>query len=145
MKQLVVEICRAKREGGIFPVCASELDLKRELSRKGIKWTLEAFSLWLEELKAEPDIIVHEALNFYTFYYADNTQEQQEDLSAEAHRAGQTNTGEYSILPKSAVEKSEAAISGTTSTVRGVPDEGEDNTSDGGGSHHTDKYWWREI
>lgn len=145
MKQLVVEICQAKREKGVFPVCASELDLKRELSRKGIKWTLEAFSLWLEELKAGPDIIVHEALNFYTFYYADNTQEQQEDLSAEARSAGQTNTGEHSILSKSAVETTEEAISGPASTVRGVPDEGKDNASDGSGSHHTDKYWWREI
>lgn len=145
MKQLVVEICRAKREEGIFPVCASELDLKRELSRKGIKWTLEAFSLWLEELKAEPDIIVHEALNFNTFYYADDTKEQQESLSTEARSAGQTNTGEHSILSEPAVAASKETLSRPTSTVRGVPDEGKDNTSYGSGSHHTDKYWWREI
>lgn len=145
MKQLVVEICRAKREKGMSPVCASELDLKRELSRKGIKWTLEAFSLWLEELKAEPDIVVRAALNFNTFYYADNTQGQQEGLSAEARSAGQTNTGEHSILSEPAVAASKETLSRPTPTMCGVPDEGEDNTSDGGGSYHTDKYWWREV
>lgn len=73
MKTIVAEVCRAKREAGIFPVCASELDLKRELSRKGVKWTPEAFRLWLEELEAEPDIIVRAAINYNTFYYADDT------------------------------------------------------------------------
>ena len=65
--------------------------------------------------------------------------------SAEARGAGQTTTGKYSILPEPAVEKSEATIPRATSTMCGVPEEREDNASDGGGSHHSDKYWWSEI
>lgn len=140
--EIVKEICEAKR-GKVQPVLATELELKRELARRGVAYTAESFGKMCSELAAEPRITTIRTLNYTA--YADNTQEQQEVLSAEARGAGQTNTGEYSILPKSAVEKSEEAISGATSTVRGVPEDGEDNSSDGGRPHYADKYWWSEI
>lgn len=140
--EIVKEICEAKR-GKVHPVLATELELKRELARRGVAYTAESFSDMCNELVADPRITTIRTLNYTA--YADNTQEQQEGLSAEARGAGQTNTGKYSILPESAVEKSEAAISGATSTVRGVPDDGENNSSDGGGPYHADKYWWSEI
>lgn len=142
MKSIIVEICEAKR-GKVCPVLATELELKRELARRGVAYTAESFGKMCSELATDPRITTIRTLNYTAYAY--DTQEQQEVLSAEARRAGQTNTGEYSILPESAVEKSEAAISGATSTVRGVPSEGEDNSSDGSGPHYADKYWWREI
>lgn len=140
--EIVEEICEAKR-GKVCPVLATELELKRELARRGEAYTAESFGKMCSELMTDPRITTIRALNYTA--YADNTQKQQEGLSAEARGAGATTTGKHSILSEPAVEKSEAAISGATSTVCGVPDEGEDNTSDGGRSHHADKYWWLEI
>lgn len=143
MKSIVAEICEAKREARVMPVLATELELKRELSRRGVMYTTESFRQMCSELAADPRITAIRTLNYTA--YADNTQEQQEGLSAKARGAGQTTTGKYTILPKPAVEKSEKNVSRSTPAVRGVPDAGEDNPSDGGGSHHADKYWWSEI
>ena len=142
MKSIVAEICEAKR-GKVCPVLATELELKRELSRRGVPYTTESFRQMCSELATDPRIMTIRTLNHTA--YADNTQEQQEGLSAEARGAGQTTTGQHAILPKPAVAKSEAAISRPASTMCGVPEDGEDNARDGGRSHHADKYWWREI
>lgn len=139
---IVKEICETKRSK-VNPVLATELELKRELSRRGIAYTAESFRRMCRELEADSRIKTIRTLNHTA--YADNTQEQQEGLSAEARSAGQAPTSKYTVLPKPAVEKSEAAISGATSTVRGMPDEGEDNTSDSSGPHYADKFWWSEI
>lgn len=77
MKQLVEEICRAKREQGIVPVLATELELKQELSRRGVKWTAETIKQMLAELEADADIIVRRCLRYNgytTRNYADNTE-----------------------------------------------------------------------
>lgn len=140
--EIVEEICQAKR-GKVCPVLATELELKRELARRGVMYTTESFGKMCSELATDPRITTIRTLNYTA--YADNSQEQQEGLSAEARGTGQTNTGEHSILSKSAVEKSEETLSRPTSTVRGVSEGGEDNPSDGSGSHHADKYWWSEI
>lgn len=140
--EIVEEICEAKR-GKVHPALATELELKRELSRRGVTYTTESFRQMCSELATDPRITTIRTLNYTA--YADNTQEQQESLSAEARGAGQTTTGKHSILSEPAVAKSEATIPRTTSTMCGVPEEGEDNASDGSGSHHADKYWWREI
>lgn len=140
--EIVKEICEAKR-GKVLPVLATELELKRELSRRGVTYTAESFSDMCNALVTGPRITAIRTLNYTA--YADNTEEQQEVLSAEARGAGQTTTGEHPILSEPAVAKSEEVVSRATPTVRGVPEDGEDNTSDGGGSHHTDKYWWIEI
>lgn len=140
--EIVQEICEAKR-GKVRPVLATELELKRELSRRGVMYTTESFGKMCSELATDPRITTIRTLNQRA--YADNTQEQQEGLSAEARGAGQTTTGKYAILPKPAVAKSEETLSRPTPTVRGVPEDGEDNPSDGSGSHHADKYWWSKI
>ena len=142
MKSIVAEICEAKR-GKVHPVLATELELKRELARRGVAYTAESFRQMCSELATDPRITTIRTLNYTAYAY--NTQEQQEGLSAEARGAGQTTTVQHAILSEPAVAKSETTISGATSTMRGVPDEGKDNTSDGGGSHHSDKYWWSEI
>lgn len=67
MRELVEEICRAKREAGIVPALATELDLKNELSRRGVKWTAEAFKQMLAELAARPDIITRRCLKFNAY------------------------------------------------------------------------------
>lgn len=142
MKSIVAEICEAKR-GKVCPVLATELELKRELARRGVAYTAESFRQMCSELATDPRIMTIRTLNYTA--YADNTQEQQEGLSAEARGAGQTTTGKHSILSEPAVAKSEATIPRPTSTMCGVSEGGEDNPSDGGGSHHADKYWWSEI
>lgn len=140
--EIVKEICEGK-SGKVHPVLATELELKRELSRRGVTYTAESFSDMCNALVTDPRITTIRTLNYTAYAY--DTQEQQEGLSAEARSAGQTTTGKHSILSEPAVAKSEAAISRPTSTMCGVPEDGEDNARDGGGSHHIDKYWWSEI
>ncbi len=79
MKQLVEEICRAKREQGIVPVLATERELKHLLSCRGVKWTVETFKKMCEALEAEPDIICQRLLRYNGYqlkedYDADNTE-----------------------------------------------------------------------
>lgn len=143
MKSIVAEICEEKREARVMPVLATELELKRELSRRGVKYTSESFRQMCIELSNDSRITTIRTLNHYA--YANNPKESEEDISAEARGAGQTTTGKHPILSEPAVAKSEEVVSRATPTVRGVSDDGEDNTSDGGGSHHADKYWWSEI
>lgn len=140
--EIVQEICEAKR-GKVHPVLATERELKRELSRRGVMYTAESFSDMCNALVADPRITAIRTLNYTA--YADNTQEQQEELSAKARGAGQTTTGKYTILPKPAVAKSEETLSRPASTMCGVPEDGEDNPSDGCGPRYADKYWWCEI
>lgn len=142
MIDLVREICESKR-GRISPEGVTELELKQELSRRGVYYTAESFRELCKELKHDPRIVAYRTLNCTAYAY--NTQEQQEDLSAEARGAGQTTTGKHSILPEPAVEKSEETLSRPTSTMCGVSEDGEDNTSDGSRPHYADKYWWSEI
>lgn len=140
--EIVKEICEGK-SGKVHPVLATEMELKRELSRRGVTYTAESFSDMCNALVTDPRITTIRTLNYTAYAY--DTQEQQEVLSAEARGAGQTTTGKHSILSEPAVAKSEEIVSRATPTVRAVPDDGEDNPSDGGRSHYADKYWWSEI
>lgn len=140
--EIVKEICEAKR-GKVHPVLATELELKRELSRRGVMYTTESFRQMCSELATDPRITTIRILNYTA--YADNTQEQKEGLSAKARGAGATTPSKHAILPKPAVAKSEKIVSRATPTMRGVPEGGQDNHGDGGGSHYADKYWWSEI
>jgi hypothetical protein len=140
--EIVKEICEVKR-GRVHPVLATERELKRELSRRGVPYTAKSFSDMCNALAADPRITTIRTLNQRA--YANNTQEQQEELSAEARSAGQAPTSKHSILSKPAVAESEETLSRPTSTVRGVPKDGQDNPSDGGGPHYADQYWWSEI
>jgi hypothetical protein len=150
MKSIVAEICRAKREARVKPALATELEIRRALSSRGVRFTANTFKAMLRELECDPDIITRRLLRYngYSLRNEDNantTQEQQEELSAEARSAGQASTSKHSILSKPAVAESEETLSRPTSTVRGVPNDGQDNPSDGSGPHYADKYWWSEI
>lgn len=140
--EIVKEICEAKR-GKVHPALATELELKHELSRRGVTYTAKSFSDMCNALVADPRITTIRTLNYTA--YAVNPQEQQEILSAKARGAGQTTTSQHSLLSEPAVAKSEKALPRATPTMCGVPEDREDNTSDGGGSHYADKYWWSEI
>lgn len=83
--EIVKEICEAKR-GKVLPVLATERELKRELSRRGVTYTAESFSDMCSELAADPRITTIPILNYTA--YADDTKEQQEELSAKARGAG---------------------------------------------------------
>lgn len=77
MKQLVEEICRAKREARIEPVLATELELKQELSRRGVAWTTETFAELIAMLEADPNIITRRCLRYNAYTpkdYADDTE-----------------------------------------------------------------------
>ena len=64
MRELVEEICRVKRESGIVPVLATELELKHLLSCRGVKWTVETFGEMCKALEAEPDIVCRRLLSY---------------------------------------------------------------------------------
>lgn len=61
--EIVQEICEAKR-GKVHPALATELELKRELSRRGIPYTADTFRMVLRELERNPDIITHRLLRY---------------------------------------------------------------------------------
>lgn len=64
IKAIVEDICRRKREQRIDPVLASELEIKRELSRRGVHYTAESFKQMLSQLEASPDIVVRRLRNY---------------------------------------------------------------------------------
>lgn len=67
MKHIVEEICRAKLEAHIVPVLATELELKQELSRRGVAWTAETFDELRAMLEADPDIIIRRCLRYNAY------------------------------------------------------------------------------
>lgn len=70
--EIVKEICEAKR-GKVLPVLATELELKRELSRRGVAYTTESFSEMCSELATDPRITTIRTLNYTA--YANDTKE----------------------------------------------------------------------
>lgn len=64
LKRIVEDICRAKREARIVPALATELEIKRELSRRGVYYTAESFRQMLSQLEALPDIVVRRLRNY---------------------------------------------------------------------------------
>lgn len=67
MKHLVEQICRAKREAKIVSALATELELKNELTRRGVAWTAKTFSEACAQLAADPDIICHRLIKYNGF------------------------------------------------------------------------------
>ena len=64
LKQIVEDICRAKRDARIVPALATEVELKVELSRRGVHYTTESFRQMLSQLEASPDIVVRRLRNY---------------------------------------------------------------------------------
>ena len=72
LKQIVEDICRAKRDARIVPALAHEREIQRELSRRGVHYTSESFRQMLSQLEASPDIVVRRLRN-YRGYEVKNT------------------------------------------------------------------------
>ena len=64
MKLIIVEICRAKRETRVIPALATELEIQRALSSRGVRYTADAFRTMLRELQRDPDIITHRLMRY---------------------------------------------------------------------------------
>ncbi len=64
LKRIVEDICRRKRAQRIEPALATELEIKRELSRQGVHYTAESFRQMLSQLEASPDIVVRRLRNY---------------------------------------------------------------------------------
>ena len=64
MIDIVEDICRRKREAHIVPVLATELELKQELTRRGVKWTALAFEEMCVQLEATPGIVTRRLLKY---------------------------------------------------------------------------------
>lgn len=64
MKSMVRDICRRKREARIEPVLATVLELKQELSRRGVPYTAESFVRMRQALERDPDVVIRRLRNF---------------------------------------------------------------------------------
>lgn len=64
LRRLVEDICRRKREARITPVLATELELKQELTIRGIRWTAAGFEVAKRGLEARPDIVTRRCLKY---------------------------------------------------------------------------------
>ena len=74
MKSIVAEICRAKREARVMPALATELDIQKALSSRGVRFTADTFRAMLRELERDSDIITHRLLRYngYSLKSEDN-------------------------------------------------------------------------
>lgn len=74
MKLIVAEICRAKREARVVPALATELDIQKALSSRGVRFAADTFKAMLRELERNPDIITHRLLRYngYSLKSEDN-------------------------------------------------------------------------
>lgn len=142
MINLVRDICERKK-GKIHPEIATELEIGQELTKRGIAWTKDSLEAMLAELAKDTRIRTCRTINYTAYAYITETTE--ESIPSQARGTGPTHTRKYALLSKSAVAKSEEDISRVEPSMCGVPNEGEDNTSDSSGSHHSDKFWWTEI
>lgn len=142
MVEIVRDICARKR-GRVHPVLATELEIKSELHKRGISWTIDTFLKMCQELAEHPQITTIRTLNQKAYAY--DTKAAEEGIPTQEGGARTKNTCEHPILSEPAVAQSEKDLSRGASTVCGVSGEGGDNTSDDSGSHQTNQYWWSEI
>lgn len=75
LKELVIHICEAKLHERIEPVLATELELKNELTRRGLRWSPKSFGEMLQRLERDDEIKTHRLLRYngYSITYADTT------------------------------------------------------------------------
>lgn len=142
MIELVREICERKR-GKVHPELATELELKQELSRRGVQYTAESFAEMLRVLAEDPHIKTIRTINHNAYAYITETAE--ESIPTEEGDAGATHTREYPLLSEPAVAEGEKELPGGAPPVRGVRESWEDNASEGSGPHYANQYWWSEI
>ena len=64
MRSIVAEICKEKREARVIPALATELNIQRVLSSRGVRSTADTFRAMMRELERDPDIITHRLLRY---------------------------------------------------------------------------------
>lgn len=79
VKKIIAEICEAKRQQRIHPVLATEVEIKRELMRKGIELTARLWNRIATALSEDEGIITHRLLRYNGYklkekYDADTTE-----------------------------------------------------------------------
>ena len=79
VKKIIAEICEAKRRQRIHPVLATEVEIKRELMRKGVELTASIWSRIAAALSEDEDIITRRLLRYNGYelkekYDADTTE-----------------------------------------------------------------------
>lgn len=84
MIEFVRAICEYKRRRNIVPVLATELELKQELSRRGVKWTPKSFSQELERLEANAEIKKHRLLRYNGYSYENISEDKREEDTGDA-------------------------------------------------------------
>lgn len=142
MIELLRNICERKR-GRIDPVGATTRELERELSQRGVNCTAEEFQRMCAKLEEDPNVRKYRTLNDIAYAYI--TEADKESLSTEARNPWSPKIRKYRLLSKLAMAEGEDELPGGASAMCGVPESWEDNPSESSGSHHADKYWWREI
>jgi hypothetical protein len=73
MRTIVENICRSKRAKNIEPALATELELRHELTRRGVAYSTESYMMMLAELESQPDVIVHRLLRYKGYEINENT------------------------------------------------------------------------
>lgn len=63
-KKIIAEICEAKRRQSIHPALATEIEIKRELMRKGVELTTSTWSRIAAALSEDEDIITRRLLRY---------------------------------------------------------------------------------
>lgn len=84
MIEFIRAICEDKRRRNIVPVLATELELKQELSRRGVRWTAKSFSQALERLEANAEIKKHRLLRYNGYSYEDISEDKREEDTGDA-------------------------------------------------------------
>lgn len=136
------DICERKR-GCVDPPGATARELKRELALRGVTYTAEEFQRMCAMLEEDPNVRKYRTLNDIAYAYI--TEADKESLSTETRNPWSPKIRKYRLLSKLAMAEGEDELPGGASAMCGVPESWEDNPSESGRSHHTDKFWWSEI
>ena len=126
----------------MHPELATELEIKQALSRQGVHYTAESFAEMLRVLAEDPHIKTIRTINHNAYAYITETAE--ESIPPEEGDAGATHTRKYPFYQSQQWRVGEELPGGAPLCAE-CARLGEDNTSDGSGSHHPHQYWWSEI
>jgi hypothetical protein len=84
MIEFVRAICEDKRRRNIVPALATELEIKQELSRRGVAWTAESFRQALERLEANAEIKKHRLLRYNGYSYENISEDKRKEDTGDA-------------------------------------------------------------
>lgn len=79
VKKIIAEICEAKRQQRIHPALATEIEIKQELIRQGVRLSAAEFKELCAAMAEDEDIITHRLLQYNGYelrdkYDADTTE-----------------------------------------------------------------------